>query len=298
MVESKSAGGRAFDVCNYILLGLLAFTCLYPMWHVVMGSFSDAKLLATHQGALLWPRGFSLDGYRVVLRNPNIGIGYANTLFYVVAGTVLRMTISCLGAYVLSRKEYLLRRALTVYVVFTMYFSGGMIASFLVVRAVGLYDNRMAIILPSLVNTWNMVILKTAFQRVPDSLEESARLDGANDLMILWKIILPVSKATLAVIALYYAVAEWNGWFQAMIYLRDRNKFPLQLFLREILISNTTSKTGELTGSLDAGSTLDLFIEELIRYSTIFVATFPILCVYPFIQRYFVTGVMMGSLKE
>ena len=179
-------------------------------------------------------------------------------------------------------------------IVFTMYFSGGMIPSFLVVKLLGLYNTRAAIILPTLISTWNMIIMKTALQAVPDALEESARLDGANDLVILFQILVPVVKATIAVIALYYVVGEWNSWFNAMIYLRDNSKRPLQLFLREILIENSTNANASANVDADISAA---FLEESIKYCTIIVATVPILCIYPFVQKYFVTGVMMGSVK-
>ena len=298
MVENKTFGSRLFDILNYVILGIIAILCLYPLWHVLMGSFSDPKGLTLHTGILLKPEGFSTAGYRIVLSNPNILTGYMNTLVYVVVGTIVRMIMTILGAYALSRSNFLLKRALSVYVVITMYFGGGLIASFLVVtKLFGMYDSRAAIIVPSLISTWNMIILKTAFQRVPASLEESARLDGANDIVLLIRIILPVSMATIAVLVLYYAVSEWNSWFTAVIYLRSRNKFPLQVFLRETLISYTTSMSDDVTSSMDAPDVV-LFIEKLVRYSTIIVATVPILCIYPFAQRYFITGVMMGSLKE
>lgn len=298
MVENKTIGSRIFDIANYVILTLLALICLYPLWHVLMGSISDAKELTLHNGILLWPVGHSFAGYQIVFANPNIWSGYANTLFYVVVGTLARMAMTILGAYVLSRNTFLLKRAMSVYVVFTMYFGGGLIATFLVVTKIfNMYNSRAAIIIPSLISTWNMIILKTAFQRVPASLEESARLDGANDLVLLIRIILPVSMATIAVIVLYYAVGEWNSWFTAVVYLRDRDKMPLQLFLRETLISYSSSMSDEVTGGMDAPD-IELFIEELVRYATIIVATVPILCIYPFVQKYFITGVMMGSLKE
>lgn len=293
MVRKRSVSGTIFDVCNYIILTLLAFVCLYPVWHVLVGSFSDPIQLTSHYGALIKPVGFSLEGYRVVFNNPNIWTGYKNTLFYVVVGTATRMFFTLLCAYLLSRKDFLLRKGLTFMMVLTMYFGGGMIPSFMVVKALGLYNTRAAIIIPSLISTWNMIIMKTALQGVPSALEESARLDGANDFVVLFQILVPVVKATIAVIALYYIVGEWNSWFSAMIYLRDTSKRPLQLFLREILIENTTSaQTAEVETDLSA-----VFLEESIKYCTIVIATVPILCIYPFVQKYFVTGVMMGSIK-
>lgn len=295
MVRKKSTSGVIFDICNYIFLTLLAFVCLYPVYHVLIGSFSDPVQLTRHYGAILKPLGFSLEGYKVVFNNPNIWSGYANTLFYVIVGTFFRMIFTLVGAYLLSRKDFLIRKVLTFMMVFTMYFSGGMIPSFLLVKMLGLYNSRAAIILPTLISTWNMIIMKTAFQAVPDSLEESARLDGANDLVVLFQILVPVVKATIAVIALYYIVGEWNSWFNAMIYLRDNSKRPLQLFLREILIENSTNSNAA-SANVDADISA-AFLEESIKYCTIVVATLPILCIYPFVQKYFVTGVMMGSIK-
>ena len=205
------------------------------------------------------------------------------------------MLFTLVGAYLLSRKDFVIRKGLTFIMVFTMYFSGGMIPSFLIVKMLGLYNSRAAIILPTLISTWNMIIMKTALQAVPDALEESARLDGANDLVVLFQILVPVVKATIAVIALYYIVGEWNSWFNAMIYLRDNSKRPLQLFLREILIENSTNSNAA-AANVDADVSA-AFLEESIKYCTIIVATVPILCIYPFVQKYFVTGVMMGSVK-
>ncbi len=286
-------GSRLFDVFNLVLSGLFAFICVYPVIHVLSSSFSDPSRLAVHTGGVLWPLGFSLDGYRVVLRNPNIWTGYGNTLFYVVVGTILCLFMTSIGAYVLSRRNFMFRKHMTLLIVFTMYFSGGMIPNFLLVRILGLYNTRGAIIVPALISTWNLFVLKTAFQSVPASLEESAKLDGANDLLILFRIILPVSKATIAVIALYYSVSHWNAWFHAMIYLRKRELFPLQLILREILIISDAG--GNISGDMP-GDVAQMFIDKLIKHCTIIVSTLPILSIYPFIQKYFVKGVMMGSL--
>ena len=294
MVESKTVGSRLFDVCNVALMALFSLIFLYPLWHVGMSSFSDPVQISAHRGAIFWPKGFSLKGYQVVLNNRNIWSGYGNTLFYVIVGTVLRMVMTVIGAYVLSRRKFMLRKLMTFLIVFTMYFGGGMIPTFIVVKSVGMYDTRWALIIPALITTWYMLIMKTAVQAIPASLEESAFLDGANDLVILWQIILPVTKATLAVLILYYAVDEWNSWFPAMIYIRDNAKKPLQLFLREIVIAQS-SDSGNMNMDADVAK---LFLEKLVRYCTIMVATLPILCVYPFVQKFFVTGVMMGSIKE
>lgn len=294
MVENKSFGSRLFDVFNYALLLVLTLIFLYPLWYVLVGSISDPVRLFMHNGLLLRPLGFSLQGYRTMLQNPNIGIGYANTLFYVVVGTAMSIFFSCLGAYTLSRPKLMFKKLFTLLVVFTMYFSGGMIPKFLVVKGIGLYNTRMAVILPGVISTWNMIVMRTSFRAIPPSLEESARLDGAGDFTILFRIILPCAKATIAVMVLYYAVAQWNGWFDAMIYLQDRKKFPLQLFMREILLININNANN--AAGNDASDVL--YLDTLVKYAMIIISTVPILCVYPFVQKYFMKGVMMGSVKE
>ena len=196
--------------------------------------------------------------------------------------------------HTLSRPKLMFKKLFTIMVVFTMYFGGGMIPTFLVVKEVGLLDNRMAVILPTLVNTWNLIVMRTAFKAIPVSLEESARLDGANEPTILFRIIIPCAKATIAVMILYYAVEHWNSWFDAMIYLTNRRKFPLQLFLREILLIHINNAAS--AASADAGDSL--YMDTLLKYALIIISTVPILCIYPFVQKYFMKGVMMGSVKE
>jgi len=293
MIESKSFASRAFDIFNYVFLFVLSLIFLYPMWYVLVGSFSDPRQLFVYQGFLWKPLGFSLLGYKAAFDNPNVPIGYLNTLFYVSVGTIANVFVTALGAYTLSRPKLMFKKLFTIMVVFTMYFNGGMIPTFLVVKGVGLYNSRMALILPVLVNTWNMIVMRTAFKAIPASLEESARLDGASEFTVLFRIIVPCAKATIAVMFLYYAVDHWNSWFNAMIYLQDREKYPLQLFLREILLISVQN-----AASADAGDASDaLYMDTLVKYALIIVSTLPILCVYPFVQKYFMKGVMMGSVK-
>lgn len=280
-----------FAGAAYLLTGIMAVACLYPMWHVVMASFSDPIELMRHSGVILKPLGHSLEGYRVVLQNPNIPKSYFNTIFYVLAGTSINMLLTTMGAYALSRKGFLFRRTLTLLIVFTMYFNAGLVPNFLLVKGLGMYNSILALLLPGAISTWNLIVMKTAFQSIPVSLEESARLDGANDFTILFRIFLPLSKATVAVMILFYAVGHWSSWFHAMLYLRDRAKFPLQLIMREILISNSAN------GNASADSDV-MFLQEVVKYATIVVSTVPILFIYPFAQKYFMAGVMMGSVKE
>ncbi|MBD2869011.1 carbohydrate ABC transporter permease [Paenibacillus arenilitoris] len=295
MKRKFSLGEAAFDTANHVFLLLFGLVCLYPMLHVLFASLSAPSRLAQHSGILWGPQGFSLVGYEVVLQNPNILTGYLNTLFYVVVGTVLNVLMTAMGAYVLSRKNLMLKKPMVIMVVFTMYFGGGLIPNFLLIKELGLYDTRLALIVPGLIATWNLIVMRTGFMAVPDGLEESAKIDGANDFTILFRIILPVTKATVAVIVLFYAVGHWNAWFNAMIYLRDRELYPLQLLLREILIANSTGGNTIESVSLMEGDQALVYV--VIKYCTIIVATVPILFIYPFCQKYFMKGVMLGSMK-
>ena len=274
MVVKRSVPERIFDVFNVLLMGILAVIFAYPMLYVLFASFSDPAQLIAHTGILFGPKGFSLDGYRMVLKTPSIW--------------------SSMGAYVLSRKGFAYRSVLTKAIVFTMYFSGGLIPFYLTIHNVGLYDTRLALILPVAINTWNLIVMRTSFSQIPESLEEAARIDGANDFVILFRVFMPVAKSTLAVMVLFYAVQHWNSWFNAMIFLQDRDKFPLQLFLREILLSG--SMMDVTAGTSDDVS--NALTTMMIKYCTIIVSTLPILCVYPFLQKYFAKGVMIGSVKE
>jgi len=294
MIESRSFAERLFDIINVMLIGTLSLVFIYPLYYCLMASFSEPANVLSNIGLYWRPLGFSLDGYKVVFNNPNIINGYINTTINLVIGTSFCMLMTTIGAYALSRRNLYFKRIITFFVVFTMYFGGGLIPTYLVVKGVGLYNSRWALILPSAISTWNLIVLKTGFQRVPLSLNESAVIDGANDFTILFRIMIPVSKATIAVITLFYAVSYWNSWFAASIYLRERKLYPLQLVLREILISNTVANT---SGVIDANMSESSLMGELIRYCSIIVSTVPILCIYPFVQKYFVKGIMMGSIK-
>ena len=275
-------GERIFYIADDALMIFLCVLILIPLIHVIAGSFSDGRSYMTHSGLLLGPLNPTLDAYRSVIHNQNIWTGYGNTLFIVVVGTVLDMLASLIAAYVLSRKNYMLKKFFNLLVVFSMYFSGGMIPFFLVVKEMGLYKSIWALIIPNLINVFNLVIVRTAMTGVPDSLEESAQLDGAGHFTILFRIIAPLILPSVAVVALYYAVAHWNSWFNALLFIKDRKNYPLQLILREILILSDTDE--------------DFTMSETIQFATIVVATLPILCVYPFIQRYFVKGIMVGAV--
>lgn len=288
----ESLGSRIFDFFNVILMVVLSFIMLYPLWHVCMASFSNGYELMAHTGLLLKPASFSLDGYELVFKDPMLFLGYRNTLIVVGAGTLISMILSVLGGYVLSRKNLLLKKPIMIYIIITMYFSGGTIPYFMAVRDLGLYNSLWALLLPGAISTYNMIIMRTGFEGIPDSLVEAARIDGASHMTTLIKIVIPLAKPTMAVIALYYAVAKWNAWFDAMMFIQDRKKYPLQLVLRSILIENNmdTMTAGMDTGEVAAAA-------ETVKYGTIMVATVPILLLYPFLQKYFVKGVMIGGVK-
>ncbi|MGO4497201.1 carbohydrate ABC transporter permease [Paenibacillus sp. 2RAB27] len=292
MVVKKTVGDYIFDSVNVILLAALAVITAYPFVYVIFASLSSADELTAHSGLLLKPLGLSLNAYKAVLKNPIIYTGYMNTLFIVVVGTAYNIMMTSMGAFVLSRKDFFWRKPITIMIVFTMFFGGGLIPNFLLVKNLGLMDSLWALIIPGAIGTWNLIIMRTAFQGIPDSLVESAHIDGAHDFTILFKIILPLALPTIAVMVLYYGVGHWNAWFGAMIYLRNRDLWPLQLALREILISNSTDEMMSGTVAQDRQS-----IGETIKYATIMVATLPILAAYPFLQKYFVKGVMVGALK-
>lgn len=294
MKYKGSLGSRIFDVVNVVGLTLIMVVTLYPVIYVVLASVSDSNRLLAYTGLLVKPLGFNTAAYAAVIKNPNILSGYMVTIFVVVVGTILNILATSVSAFVLTRKRFPFRIPFTLMAVFTMYFSGGMIPRYLFINDTLCLGNTVwALILPGMISTYNMIIMKNNFESIPDSLEESARMDGANDIVILFKIVLPLSKAILAVMVLMYGVSHWNAWFDAMLFIRKRDLYPLQIILREILIANSTD-------SMMAGSGMSSDVEaigESIKYATIVVATAPILCVYPFIQKYFTKGVMLGAVK-
>lgn len=286
----KSPGKIVFDLLNTGLLLLLSFLFLAPVLHVLFSSVSDPAQWARVDGIVLYPRGFDLRAYELAFQNRNILSGYGNTLIYVAGTLVFGMLLTVLGAYVCSRRTFYFRKAVMRLMTVTLFFSGGLIPFYLVVRGLGMYNSWTAIVLPSALSVWNIIIVRTAFLNMPQSLEEAAKIDGANDFYILFMLFVPLSKAVLAVIALYYAVGQWNSWFNAMIFLQDRYKYPLQLIMREVLVLDDTTKF-LLT---DAKNEM---YKPLVKLATIMISVVPIFCLYPFLQKYFVTGVLIGSIK-
>lgn len=287
MKIKKTVGERIFDVVNHIFLACLGLLCIYPLWHVAMASFSDGSALLSHSGVLLWPIKFSTEAYERVLNNPMLFSGYANTLKLLVLGTSWQMLMTILCAYVLSRPKFLLRRPIMLMITFTMFFNGGTIPTYMNLQDLGMMGHIWGLIIPFGLATYNMIILRTAMEAVPSSLVEAATIDGAGHFSILLRIVLPLTKATLATLVLFYGVGHWNSWFWPARILPDAGDTVLAVVLRDILINGDTA-------SMDGGMPTN----EGIKYATIMVATLPILFIYPFIQKYFTQGVMIGAVKE
>lgn len=293
MKIKPSRGEQIFQVVNTIVLVVIMLVCVYPVWYVAMASFSDSNLLTQHSGLLLLPQGFTLSAYTKVFDNPMILRGYLNTLILLVVGVSINIVMTSLGAYFLSRKRVMFKKPIMMAIMFTMFFSGGMIPFYLNLKDLHLTNTLWGLIIPFAINTYNLVIMRTSFESIPDSLIEAAQIDGASHWKILYSIVLPLSKAILAVMVLYYGVSIWNSWFWASAILRDRELYPLQVILREILLQNDVSSMSTGASAADAES-----IAMSIKYATIMVATVPILCVYPFLQKYFTKGAMVGAVKE
>jgi putative aldouronate transport system permease protein len=291
--RKRSKGEKAFSVFNYTFLTVLMIICLYPVWYVAVASFSDSNMLTVHTGLLMKPLGLSFDAYKKVFKNPMILSGYGNTLFILVIGVFLDLIMTSLGAYFLSRRGVMFKKPILMLVIFTMFFSGGMIPFYLNLKDLHLTNSLWGLIIPFMITTQNLIILRTSFESIPDSLIEAAQIDGASHLKILMSIVIPLSKAILAVMVLYYGVSIWNSWFWASAIIRDRQMYPLQIILREILVQNDTSSMTTGVGAADQEA-----IGMSIKYATIMVATIPILCVYPFLQKHFTKGTMVGAVKE
>lgn len=288
-----SPAQRVFDIFNTLLMLLLSVVMIYPMWYVLMASLSDNNLIIGHMGVLLKPLDFTTVAYELMIKNEMIPNGYINTIKILIGGLSANMFLTLLGAYALSRRGLMWQKPIMVFIIFTMFFSGGLIPSYLLVtQTLHLNNSLWALILPGAMNTYNFIIMRSAFATMPESLIESAALDGAGPWKTLFKIAIPLSMPTIAVIILYYAVTHWNSWFAASIYIKDRAKYPLQLVLREILISNDTNSMME-----NVASDQEAAVSETVKYAIIVAATLPILCVYPFLQKYFVKGVMVGAVK-
>ena len=282
-----------FDAILYCICAVLLLIILYPLWFIVIASFSDPSAVAGGH-VWVWPVGFTLDGYDELLKQPKVWLGYRNTIAYTVAGTLIGLAVNIPAAYALSRKDLWGRKGLMGLYVFTMFFSGGLIPIFLTVQQAGLYNTFWVLVLPFSVSAYNIIVARTFFETsLPPDLWDAAQIDGCGNLRFFFTMALPLSKAVISVIALWTAVGQWNSYFNALIYIRDENLYPLQLIMRNILITNQNFAalgTGE-------AAMIAMRRANLVRYAMIIVATVPIMCVYPFIQKYFDQGVMIGAVK-
>ncbi|MCI9663071.1 MAG: carbohydrate ABC transporter permease [Lachnospiraceae bacterium] len=282
----------AFSIFNYIFFTLLCIVMVYPFWHVIMMSLSSVEATAKG-GVFLWPKGFNLETYAKVFNDPSIWSGYFTTILVTLSGTFFGTLFTATTAYPLSKKYLPFSKAMLLLVLFTMLFSGGMIPGYLLMKNLGLIDNRLSLILPGLVSAYNVIIMKSFFQSLPESLEESAKIDGATEVTVFWKIILPLSKATIATIALFTAVGYWNDYFSTVLYINTKERWALQAVLRYML-TNTNQAMQSAVVSVAAATNVTA---ATIKSASVVVATVPILCVYPFVQKYFVKGVMIGGVK-
>ena len=284
---------RIFLVCVYLLLAVFLAVVLLPLLYIVASSFSSPAAVSSGR-VLFWPVDFSLRGYNAVFQNPQIIQGYLNSLFYTVVGTIVSVTMTLAIAYPMSRRTLVGRNTVMTVILFTMLFTGGLIPTYLVVQSAGLLDTRWALIIPQAIGVWQVIIARTYLRTaIPEELVEAAQLDGCGDLRFLWSVVIPLAKPMIAVVALMYAIMQWNSYFDALIYLKSPDLFPLQLVLRNILILNTTGG-----GAVDATVVLQRQeLADLLKYSLIVVASVPVLLIYPFVARYFTKGIMIGAVK-
>ncbi len=292
--KNEGIGDKIFDIVVWILVAFAVCITLYPFIYVISISFSDGMAVAKGEVMFL-PKGWDLEAYNMVIRYKQLWISYGNTFLYTIVGTLFNVVFTCLAAYPLSRKQFFLRKKMNFLLAFTMYFSGGLIPTYMVVTGLGFYNSRWAMIIPTLLSAYNVMICRSAMEAIPEDLFENAALEGANDFYIMAKIAVPLVKPTLAVLTLYYAVARYNDFFNAMLYLGKSELQPLQVFLRRILIIASTEiiqASGTTAAAAAAQSTLK------IRYVCIVLSTVPILCICPFVQKYLVKGTMLGAVKE
>lgn len=292
MLETRSE--RITGIGIYVLLGVVTLIVLYPLFFVLIASVSNPGSVIRGE-VRLWPKGFSLIGYERLFGNKELLRGFMNTVMYTVVGTALNVVMTVAGAYPLSRADFKGRHFFTFLIVFTMFFGGGMIPTYLLIKSLGLLNTFWAMIIPSAVSVWNILIMRTFFQSsIPKEVQEAAFMDGCSNIKILLKVVLPLSGPVLAVMVLFYAVGHWNAYFSALLYLSDRDLYPMQLFLREILVQNQMQEMVDISDDTLARSLMDA---EAIKYAAVIVTNLPMLILYPFLQKYFVKGVMVGAIK-
>ena len=281
----------SMDIFTTVILVIFSLLCIYPVWYVIAASFSSTSELMLNPGFMLWPKDFVVGAYEMVFKNSLIMSGFKNSLLVLGIGLPINLTLTLLCGYFMACKGMLFKKPIVAIVMFTMFFTGGMIPAYLNVKDLGIYDTIWALVLPGALSVYNTIICKTAIESMPDSLQESAYIDGANDFQVLAKIIVPLIKPTLAVLVLYYGVAHWNAWFNASIYITENDRLPVQNILRYLLLTNNAQLSG--AGASDNYNAY----AETIKYAAIVITTFPVMCIYPFLQKYFAKGVMVGAVK-
>ena len=291
--KRRSTADIIFLTINYVLLIVCCIIVLYPIYYMFIISISDGYAVLRGE-VKFFPVGINFSSYKAVLESPDIPKSYLNTVIYTVVGTFINVAMTAMCAYPLSRKKFFGRNVFAFMIIFTMFFDAGMIANFMVVDQLNLTNKIWAIVLPGAINAWYMVIMRTFFQQIPEEIYESAHLDGAGDFVIFGKIVLPLSVPTIMTMVLFYAVGHWNSWLNALIYLDDKAKYPVQLIMRNIVLSGETAALSSSAASMsqDVG-----IVATNVKYAVVFVTMLPILLVYPFIQKYFVKGIMVGALK-
>lgn len=293
-MQIESRGDRIFNIVNYSILILVTIVVMYPLLFVLSASFSDPQAVLRGE-MLLWPKGINVNSYVKIFQNKDIINGFTNTLLYTSLGTFINLVMTILAAYPLSRKDFVGRNAIMALFVFTMFFSGGLIPTYLLIKDLGMLNSMWVMIIPNAVSIWNIIIMRTFFQQsIPGELQEAATIDGCSNIKTLTRIILPLSMPIIAVTILFYAVGHWNAFFNALLYLSDKEKFPLQLILREILIQGQASDMVQMSTESAIKQQREV---EGIKYAVLVVANIPVLILYPFLQRYFVKGVMIGAIK-
>lgn len=287
------AGDRAFDIINTLLLVLIFVIILYPMYYVLIASFSDPDKVLTGKIFLL-PKGFQLESYKTVFSNSEVMNGYLHTIMYATVGTLINLFVTLTAGYALSRDDLKGRKPITLFFIFTMFFSGGTVPTYMLVKNLGLLNTFWAMVLPNAMSVWNLILCRNFFEgNIPKELLEVSQIDGCRNDYFFLKIVLPLSKALIAVMVLFYAVGHWNSYMQPLLYLSDRSKYPLQLVLKNILISSQPDAS--LAGMTDRA---ELYKQtEMLKYALVVVSSVPMIALYPFVQKYFVQGVMVGSVK-
>ena len=291
-MNRKTFGSVLYDIISTLLLIALCFVMIYPLIYVLFASLSDGGMIMAHSGLLFHPLDFTTAAYKIVLHDARLITGYKNTIIVMIGGVFVNMVLTCIGAYFLTRKNVYFQKHIMILIVVTMFVSGGLVPTYLVVKNLGLLNTRLSLILPVAINTYNLIIMKTGFASIPLSLEEAAKIDGASDSYVLMKIMVPLAMPTISVLILYYAVYHWNAWFNAMIYVSDKAKQPLQIVLRDILLQNQNQDNVANAQLREVEQ-----VSESIKYATIMVSVIPALCIYPFLQKYFTKGVMVGAVK-